>query len=115
MRVLFNVRDPRAAALRHWAEHRLRIGLRRLEQLVSRAQVQLSDINGPRGGVDKQCQLELKTDGSGTVVVTAVAGDWRTALDDALARAARLLLRQWRRDRDPRRTRGTGSRELTFD
>ena len=54
--------------------------------LVPRARVQLFDVNGPRGGVDKQCRVELKTANAGTVVVTAMARDWHEALDTALAR-----------------------------
>ena len=34
-----------------------------------------------------------------------VAKDWRTALDQALARAARHLVRLWRRSSDNRRMR----------
>jgi hypothetical protein len=49
--------------------------------------------------------VELRTDGAGSVVVAAVASDWRTALDNALARAARFLMRQWRRGSDSRRMR----------
>lgn len=97
MQVLFKSRDAQAAAWRELAERRVRFALRRLGWLVPRAEVQLSDVNGPRGGVDKRCQLELKTDGAGVVVVTAVARDWRTAIDEALARAGRFLMRLWRR------------------
>jgi hypothetical protein len=49
--------------------------------------------------------VQLKTDGAGSVVVSSVANDWRTALDDALARAARFLMRRWRRGSDSRRMR----------
>ena len=105
MQVLFNSRHPQATDLRPLAEHRVRFVLRRLGWLVPRAEVHLSDVNGPRGGVDKRCQVELRTDGAGSVVVTAVASDWRTALDSALARAARFLMRQWRRGGDARRMR----------
>jgi ribosome-associated translation inhibitor RaiA len=72
---------------------------------VPRAQVQMSDVNGPRGGIDKRCQVELRTDGAGSVVVASVARDWRTALDNALARAARFLVRLWRRGSASRRMR----------
>jgi hypothetical protein len=34
-----------------------------------------------------------------------MASDWRTALDNALARAARYLMRNWRRSSDSRRLR----------
>ncbi len=65
----------------------------------------MSDVNGPRGGIDKRCQVELRTDGAGSVVVASVASDWRTALDNALARAARFAMRLWRRGHDSRRMR----------
>lgn len=105
MQVLFKSRHPQATDLRALTERRVRFVLRRLGWLVPRAEVQLSDVNGPRGGIDKRCQVELRTDGAGSVVVASVAADWRTALDTALARAARLLLRLWRRSHDTRRQR----------
>ncbi len=105
MQVLFKSRHPEATDLRELTERRVRFVLRRLLWLVPRAEVQMSDVNGPRGGVDKRCQIELRTDGGGSVVVTSVASDWRTALDHALARAARYVVRQWRRSQDTRRMR----------
>jgi hypothetical protein len=105
MQVLFKSRHPQATDLRDLTERRVRFVLRRLGWLVPRAEVRMSDVNGPRGGIDKRCQVELRTDGAGSVVVASVAGDWRTALDNALARAARLLMRLWRRDSASRRVR----------
>ena len=105
MHVLFKSRHPHAVALRDLTERRVRFVLRRLSWLVPHAEVNLSDVNGPRGGIDKRCQVQLKTDGAGSVVVASVASDWRTALDDALARAARLVMRAWRRGSDSRRLR----------
>jgi hypothetical protein len=97
MHVIFESRDPEGAQMRELAVRRARFVMRRLGWLVPRARVQLSDVNGPRGGVDKRCQLELKTEGSGTVVITALARDCRSALDSALGRAAQLVMRNWRR------------------
>ena len=105
MKVLFKARDPQANELRDLTERRVRFVLRRLGWLVPRAEVHMSDVNGARGGIDKRCQVELKTDGSGSVVVASVAREWRTALDNALARAARSLMRLWRRDAESRRLR----------
>lgn len=97
MQVLFRSRDPQAAPMRVAVERRVRFVLRRISWRVPRADVQFSDVNGPRGGVDKRCQIELRTDGAGPVVVSSVAKTWRSALDDALARAARFVQRQWQR------------------
>lgn len=105
MQVLFKSRHPQATDLRDLTERRVRFVLRRVGWMVPRAEVQMSDVNGPRGGVDKRCQVELRTDGAGSVVVASVASDWRNALNTALARAARFLMRLRRRGSDSRRAR----------
>ncbi len=111
MQILFKSRSPKANELREVAQQRLRFSLRRLSWLVPRATVRLSDVNGPRGGIDKRCQLELRTDGGVTAIVTSVASDWRTAIDHAVARAGRILMRQWRRGKLAQRT---GQRAITM-
>jgi ribosome-associated translation inhibitor RaiA len=103
MNVIFRSRDTGAERLRELAVRRVQFALRRMSWLVPRADVQLSDVNGPRGGVDKRCQVRLTTERAGTIVISATARDWRSALDSALARATRALLRLWRRGQ-PRRT-----------
>ena len=105
MQVLFKSRHPQATQFRDLTERRVRFVLRRLGWMVPRAEVKMSDVNGPRGGIDKRCQVELRTDGAGSLVVASVANDWRAALDNALARAARFLMRLWRRGSDSRRMR----------
>lgn len=105
MQVLFESRDPDGAQLREVAVARLRFVMRRLTWLVPRASVQLADVNGPRGGIDKRCQVELKTASVGTVVITSMAHDWRAALESALGRAARLLVRALSRNRHQQRSR----------
>jgi hypothetical protein len=112
MQVLFESRDVHADHLRELADRRARFVMRRLTWLVSRARIQLSDLNGPRGGLDKRCRVELKTQGSGSVVIISIARDWRKAIDEALARAAHALVRVWRRSQD--RKRGT-PRAIGFD
>jgi ribosome-associated translation inhibitor RaiA len=97
MQVLFMSRHPDGARLRDFAERRLRFVLRRLAWRVVQAKVRLADVNGERGGIDKRCRIELKTDGKPIVVATSAGADWRAAINAALSRAVRLLVRQWRR------------------
>ena len=97
MQVLFESRDPQAAPMRDWAERRVRFVMRRLSGGLLRARVQLSDDNGPRGGVDKCCHLALAARDGRVVAVSTRAAHWRAAVDLALARAARSLLRHWQR------------------
>lgn len=104
MQVIFESQDPAAAQLRTAAERRVRQALKRLAWLTPRVRVHLSDVNGPRGGIDKRCQLELLTEGGKAIVVTSLSRDWFLALQSALARATRSLLHNWQRSRQNRPT-----------
>ena len=115
MQIIFESRAANGHRLRDLSVERVRFALRRLKALVPRAKVQLSDVNGPRGGVDKRCQVELKTDTAGTVVITSLAQDWRTALDLSLARAIRTLTRSLQRSQKPVRGRFVRLDRLALD
>jgi ribosome-associated translation inhibitor RaiA len=102
MQILFTARDAESEQMREVAVRRVRFVMRRLAWLTPRASVQLADVNGPRGGVDKRCQVQFTTDSGATVVITAMARDWRNALDSALTRANRALVRLCQRSRTQR-------------
>ena len=102
MQVLFDSRDADAARLRSFVVRRASFVMRRLSWLVPRARIEFSDLNGPRGGVDKRCRVELRGQRIGPVVITSVARDWRSALDSALSRATRVALRLLRRSQSHR-------------
>lgn len=108
MQVIFESRHPEGQPLREQSVARVRFAMRRLTGLVPRVKVQFSDVNGPRGGVDKRCQLALSTDGAGEVLITTLASDWRTALDLSLGRATRKLTRALRRQQKSVRARVLG-------
>lgn len=105
MQIIFESRDADAAQMRELALERVRFATRRLTDCVPLAKVQFSDVNGPRGGVDKRCQVELKTEKLGTVVIASLARDWRTALDRSLSRAIRTVTRGLQRAQKPVRGR----------
>lgn len=94
MQIEFESRDPATAPLRETVQQRLRSALRRLAWWVPHVRVRLEDDNGPRGGQDKRCQVQLSPRQGPPVVVTAVAADWRTAFERALARAHHGLRRR---------------------
>ena len=105
MQIIFESRDADAGQLRGLCVERVRFALRRLTALLPRVRVQLSDVNGPRGGVDKRCQVELSTEAAGTVVIVSLAPDWHTALNRALRRATCVLTRSLQRNQKPVRGR----------
>ncbi len=95
MEVVIQAHHPDAHALRDQAESRVRCATQRLSGFVSRAVVRLKDLNGPRGGVDKLCQIQFNTANGGVLVVSSRGANWRTTLETALARAIHALSRRF--------------------
>ena len=103
MRIVFDAKSSDAKPLKGVAVNRLRFALRRMAQQVSTARVSFTDVNGPRGGVDKHAQIQLHLDAHGTVIVGAIASNWRTALEDALRRMVGKMMKTFKQARRPRR------------
>lgn len=85
--------------LRTHVERRLEFALDRYQDRVARARVVLGDVNGPRGGRDKRCKLELTLRGSSPVRATAISRDLYAAVDQAAHRAGQSLTRALTRER----------------
>jgi hypothetical protein len=100
-----NVRflDHAAADLATFVEHRVRFAMRRRADAVPQVTVRLEDLNGPRGGPDKECRIALSTRGHGTLVARALATTWRSAVHAALQRVVQLLARELGRNQAQRR------------
>jgi putative sigma-54 modulation protein len=81
-------------ALRSYAEWRLRFALTCVDNHIQRIVVRLSDINGPRGGEDKRCHLQVVLSGLPDVVVEDVEADLYFAIDRAADRAGRTVMRK---------------------
>ena len=74
-------------------------GFRRLR----RVDVTLSDLNGPRGGVDKRCLIKVSIDGLPPVVIEDIQSDLYTAIDRAAGRASRTVVRRMELNNSRRR------------
>jgi ribosome-associated translation inhibitor RaiA len=81
-------------ALQENVHQRLGFTLARGSGRVRRVAVRLSDLNGPRGGIDKRCLVEVRLDGLPAVVVEDVQADMYVAIDRAATRAARTVMRR---------------------
>lgn len=86
-------------SLKSYTNRHMQFALNRNDALMLRARVWLADINGPRGGVDKRCQIELKLAGHNTIVIEDVETDLYLAIDRATARCMRTLTRRIARAR----------------
>jgi hypothetical protein len=93
MDVVIHTPDPLLKPQRDLIEQRVRLATQRMASLLSRATVRLKDLNGPRGGVDQHCQIQLQTASGGLLVVSSRGAHWRSSLEMALARAAFALKR----------------------
>lgn len=98
-------RIPLTESFRRQVETRLDAALDRFAHAVTHARVRFADLNGPRGGIDKRCQVSLDLRGGGQVHVEAEAERIDVALADAVARAALVLSRQLARAMRPARVR----------
>jgi len=67
--------------------------------LTRRLAVWLSDINGPRGGRDKRCKIQISLDHGKTIIIENTEEDLLAAIDLAADRADRALARQLARNR----------------
>jgi len=81
-------------ALRDYVERRMSFTLACCESHIKRIVVRLSDINGPRGGVDKCCQLQAVLVNLPDVVVKDIEADMYVAIDRATSRAGRTVMRK---------------------
>jgi ribosomal subunit interface protein len=81
-------------AIRHHVRRRVDFAIGRFATRISRVTVRLSDVNGPRGGVDKECRIHVRLDGHGPIVVTELAEDMYASIDLACGRVGRVVARK---------------------
>jgi len=76
------------------AERRLEYALGRFAPRVRSLSVRLSDLNGPRGGLDKKCLIAVRLERPRRVIVIEdVDADEGAAINRAADRAARAVSR----------------------
>lgn len=67
----------------------------RTQQKIRKVSIIFSDVNGPKGGEDKQCRVQLVLFGLPTVNVVAKQANLHKALARALSVAKRTLRRRY--------------------
>jgi len=92
MKLHFRSNDLEGQLWQQRASDRLRLALRRLHGLVARVKVRLDDINGPAGGVDKRCSVEILVRGIGPVAVNATARTWQDSVEAAASQVRKRVV-----------------------
>ena len=98
-----------AEAMRCHLQRRLRFALGRFENRIRRVTVRLLDVNGPRGGIDKQCRITLELIPSGNVVIQESSADLVAAIDRAADRIGHAISRKLHREKQVRDVSAVGT------
>lgn len=78
-------------------ERRVHFALERFAERIRKVRVQVRDLNGPRGGVDKSCQLVISLVPAATVVLETRDSNIYAAIDCLAGRAATSVVRRLKR------------------
>ena len=81
-------------ALNKYVKSKVQVMLSRYEEKITRIDVSLFDINGPKGGEDKCCKIIVKINGSSSIVVQETAEDLYDSINTCTRRARRAIKRQ---------------------
>jgi len=87
-------------SIRDYTKRRMQFALNRNDKHITRVQVRLADINGPRGGLDKRCQIDVSLVGHNDIVIEDTETNLYIAIDRASDRCARTLSRRIERARE---------------
>jgi ribosomal subunit interface protein len=90
-------------SLRDYAERRLRFAFTASSNYIQRITMRLSDVNGPRGGEDKLCNIKVTLKTYSDVIIKDVESDMYAAINRAADRAGRNVQRKIRRQQTIRR------------
>lgn len=88
---------PVTAGMRVHVERKLAFALDRFRERVGRVTVRFGDVNGPKGGADKACRMDVTLTPGGTVRVADVDPDLYVAIDRAAHRVNRSVARRLER------------------
>jgi putative sigma-54 modulation protein len=97
-------------SFREHIRRRVHFQMSRFGGVVRSVVVRIGDINGPKGGADKRCQVTLRGSRLGPLTIEDLSADVYSALDTALERAARAVGRDIERKRTARRENGAIAR-----
>lgn len=103
------------AASTAFADRRLRFALSRFDSKIVSAVLTVEDNNGPRGGIDKKCQLLIKMHRGQDVVISDMDHDLKCCLSRVADRAGRTVARRLCRVKDSYRRRGSIGSNIVTD
>ena len=86
-------------SLHDYAVRRVHLHLSRFGPELTAVTVRIGDVNGPKGGLDKRCQIMARGPRLGVTAVEGMSGDAWAAIDVTIERVARTVGRELERAR----------------
>ena len=77
----------------------LALAFARAQDTIQSVTIIVSNVNGPKGGVDKLCRLLIKSDHMPDIVITENQANIRAAVDRCIARARQTLFRKLKQNK----------------
>lgn len=90
-------RTSLSAEDRDWIERRIHFGFDRFAPRIRCLTLQLTDLNGPKGGIDQLCDVRISMLSANSIFASAKAASLHEATRMALDRAERSLSRSLKR------------------
>ena len=81
-------------------QRRMNFALEQFNSWITRVQVHLEDVNGPRRGIDKQCRILVNLKGGKTIKVEDLDVDLIAAVNRAADRVGQVVSREVDRRRE---------------
>ena len=98
MNITIQCSRPQPDAQTHqYIQYRLGFAFARTRQFIQSIEVTLTDINGPKGGIDQQCKVRVKPMAFASIVITERQSEIRHAIDRCITRASRNFVQQMKR------------------
>lgn len=97
-------------ALAEHVRRRLGVVLTRHSDRIQRVGVRIGDENGPRGGVDKFCRIQVRLLDAPVAVIEDIGVDLYAAIDRAAERVGRVVVKHLDRTHPVRVTARHGAR-----
>lgn len=94
---LVDGRIPTTPGMVAFVHARLGAALDRFASRIREVQVRITDINGPKGGLDKRCTILVTVGGGGQVIARGIDADFYAAIGKAVATLKSLVGRRLQR------------------
>jgi ribosomal subunit interface protein len=89
--------------LREHIHRQVRFALSRFSDRIQRVRVNVADVNGPRGGLDKRCRIQVNVTARPELVAEFTDSNMYAAISRSASKANRLVTNSLKREQTQKR------------